>query len=158
TLPTSETEIGEAMRRALSVIVLASALVLSAAGVATPATAVAPRATSEADATATGKTLVNKFFTLVQKKDTAGLKQFLSSAFELQRADGSGANKSEYLDNLSTVQSFTLSQIRASRSASVLVVRYLAEATGIVNSKPYDPGPAPRLTVFSRNGDRWQVV
>jgi hypothetical protein len=99
-----------------------------------------------------------RFFKLVQAGDTAGLKKFVSPAFQLERADGSGSNKSDYLANLPTVQSFELSDFAASRSGSVIVVRYLADATGVVNGKPYSPGPAPRLSVFTRNGDRWQIV
>src|SRR5207249_10153392 len=120
----------------------------------TPAAASAARAANGTDATETAKPLVTRFFKLVQGGDTAGLQKFLSPAFQLERADGSGSNKSDYLANLPTVQSFELTDFTASRSGSVLVVRYLADATGVVNGKPYSPGPAPRLTVFSRNGGR----
>ena len=111
-----------------------------------------------AAAVATGKPLAEKWFTLVQNKDVAGLKKFMSPAFELQRADGTGSNKADYLKNISTVQSFNLTDFTASRAGDVLVVRYLADATGIVNGKPYSPGPAPRLTVFKRDGKAWQIV
>ncbi len=113
---------------------------------------------SNGDAAATAKPLVTKFFTLIQNKDQAGLEQFLSPAFQLQRADGTGSGKADYLANLPTVQTFELSDFTASRVGKVLVVRYLADATGVVNGKPYSPGPAPRLSVFSRDGKRWRLV
>jgi hypothetical protein len=46
----------------------------------------------------------------------------------------------------------------ATESNGTLVVRYLAVATGLVNGKSYTPGPAPRLSVFSWNGTRWQLA
>lgn len=125
-----------------------------------PAAALATRASNSSndDAVATAKPLVTKFFTLIQNKDRAGLEQFLSPAFQVQRADGTGSGKAEYLDNLPTVQTFQLSDFTASRVGKVLVVRYLADATGVVNGNPYSPGPAPRLSVFSRGAKRWQLV
>jgi Domain of unknown function (DUF4440) len=147
------------MRRCLAAITLAVTIPLSAAIAPTVAGATVPStATDASDAITTAKPLVDKFFTLVQKKDVAGLKKFLSPAFELQRADGTGANRSEYLGALPTVESFTLTNFSASRTGSVLVVRYLADATGLVNGKPYAPGPAPRLSVFARTGGKWQIV
>jgi hypothetical protein len=125
-----------------------------------PAGAQATRTSAAAndDAVATAKPLVTKFFTLIQNHDQAGLQQFLSPAFQLQRADGTGSGKTDYLANLPTLQSFELSDFTASRVGTVLVVRYLADATGVVNGKPYTPGPAPRLSVFSRDGKRWHLI
>jgi hypothetical protein len=40
----------------------------------------------------------------------------------------------------------------------VLVARYLATIEGIVNGKPATPGPAHRLSVFTRSGRGWTMV
>jgi hypothetical protein len=148
------------VRRSLLLTVVAGVLLSSAVLSTGVAAAATPRAatSSGGDATATAERLVTKFFTLIQKKDEVGLDKFLSPAFELQRADGTGSEKTEYLQNLPTVQTFELSDFAASRAGNVLAVRYLADATGIVNGKPYTPGPAPRLSVFARDGKRWQLV
>jgi hypothetical protein len=111
-----------------------------------------------ADPTATGNELVTKFFDLLHAQDAAGLRDFLSPAFGIQRADGTGANKEEYLAKLPTVKSYQLTQLTASQAGSVLVVRYLATVEGLVNGKPYTPGPAPRLSVFVWSGTAWQLV
>lgn len=108
--------------------------------------------------TAMAKPLVDRFFTLVQHKDVAGLEKFVSPAFQLERADGSGTGKTAYLAALPTVQTFEITNLSAAQSGSVLVARYLATATGIVNGKPYTPGPAPRLSVFTWNGTAWQIA
>jgi hypothetical protein len=48
--------------------------------------------------------------------------------------------------------------VRATQASATLVVRYLAQVEGVVNGKPYKPGPAPRLSVFAWNGKRWQLA
>jgi len=132
------------------------ALVLVSGASATRATSrPAPRL---ADPTATATRLVNRFFVLLVHKDRAGLQRFLSPAFQVQRADGSGAGKKEYLANLPTVTRFQITQLRATQAGATLVARYLAQVEGIVNGKPYTPGPAPRLSVFSWSGKRWQLA
>ena len=102
--------------------------------------------------------LVTHFFALLQHKDQAGLKALLAPGFQVQRADGSGAGKTEYLANLATIDTFELTKLTATESNGTLVVRYLATVTGITNGKTYAPGPAPRLSVFSWNGSRWQLA
>jgi Domain of unknown function (DUF4440) len=111
-----------------------------------------------ANPTSTAKQLVNRFFVLLVHKDRARLQRFLSPGFQVQRADGSGAGKQEYLANLATIKHFQISHLRATVADATLVVRYQAQAEGVVNGKPYTPGPAPRLSVFAWNGKRWQLA
>jgi ketosteroid isomerase-like protein len=142
-------------------VLLSSTVAFTAPAVAAATDTTATKTTTTTASSAAVKTaqpLVTKFFTLVQNKDKAGLEKFMSPAFQLERADGSGLDKNAYLQNISTVQSFNLTDFAASRTGDVLVVRYLADATGIVNGKPYTPGPAPRLSVFKRDGKKWQIV
>ena len=137
--------------RALAFLGCVVALALPAAASAAPA----PRL---ADPTATGRALVIRYFLLLQRKDRAGLNAFLSPAFQVQRADGSASAVEQYLTELPTVDTFRITKLVATQSGSVLVVRYLATATGKVNGKPYTPGPAPRLSVFTWNGSAWQLA
>lgn len=111
-----------------------------------------------ADPTAAAKPLVTRFFVLLKEHDTAGLNRLLSPAFQVVRADGSTSGKTAYLANLPSVESFDITHVFATQSGSVLVARYVVTATGLVNGKPYTPGPAPRLSVFSWNGSRWQLA
>ncbi len=108
--------------------------------------------------TRTATRLVNEFFTLIAHKDRAGLQRFLSPAFQVQRADGSSAEKPEYLTNLATINNFQLTKVRGTQAGATLVVGYLATVEGLVNGKPYKPGPAPRLSVFAWSGTRWQLA
>jgi hypothetical protein len=111
-----------------------------------------------ANPTKTAKPLVHRFFVLVQNKDRIGLQRFLSSGFQVERADGSGAGKRQYLTNLPTVNKFEITNLRATQARTAIIVRYLANVEGVVNGKPYTPGPAPRLSVFVWNGKRWLLA
>ena len=102
--------------------------------------------------------LVVQFFELIQDQDVAGLKTFLSPAFQVERADGSGAGKTAYLKKLATIRKFRITKLTATRVGTTLVARYNATVEGFVNGKPYTPGPAPRLSVFHWTGKRWQLV
>ena len=115
----------------------------------------APRLT---DPTATASPLVTRFFNLVEHNDVKGLQRLLSPAFQLERADGSGGTKAEYLADLPTITNFSISDLTATQTGSVLIVRYLATIEGVVNEKPATPGPAPRISVFSRNDKTWRLV
>jgi hypothetical protein len=115
----------------------------------------APRLSNPAG---TARQLVTRFFGLVAHKERVGLERFLSPAFQLERADGSGGGKKAYLANLPTVDEFHIMQLRATQAGATLVVRYLARVEGVVNGEPFTPGPAPRLTVFAWDGERWQLA
>jgi hypothetical protein len=130
----------------------------SPSGAATSQRVATRSAPKLADPTATAQKLVNRFFVLIQEKDVAGLKKFLSPAFQLERADGTGTGRADYLANLPTLSTFEIASLTAEQSRSVLVARYLATATGLVNGKPYTPGPAPRLSVFTWTGSSWAIA
>jgi Domain of unknown function (DUF4440) len=142
--------------RSLAVTLVVLALVLACG--ASNATAAGRPAPQLADPTRTAGHLVDRFFVLLAHKDRAGLQAFLSPAFQVQRADGSSAGKKEYLANLATINQFHITQLHATQAGATLVVRYLAQVEGVVNGKPYTPGPAPRLSVFAWNGKRWQLA
>jgi len=145
------------MRLRLLVI---SAIAVILAGCSAGATPGAGGATAPtlSDPTATGTELVNRYFDLIKARDTDGLRDFLSPAFQLERADGTGTGKDDWLANLPTVNSFQLTQIVATQDGGALAVRYLATVEGLVNGKPYTPGPAPRLSVFVWSGGAWRLV
>jgi hypothetical protein len=111
-----------------------------------------------ANPTGTAKELVDRFFGLVADKNRAALDHFLSPAFQNQRADGSGGARKAFLANLSTINDFHITQLRATQAGATLIVRYLARVEGVANGKPYTPGPAPRLSIFVWNGEGWQVA
>ncbi len=108
--------------------------------------------------TAAAQALVKRFFDLAHDKDVPGLQGFLSPAFQMVQADGSEAAKADHLTNLPTVNTYEITNLTASQDGTVLVARYLATVEGLVNGKPYTPGPAPRLSVFVWNGSAWLLA
>jgi ketosteroid isomerase-like protein len=130
---------------------------LAVAAVLVPVASAKPAPTF-ANPTAAAQPLVQRFFSLIQRKDVAGLATFLSPAFQVVRADGTSSGKADYLKNLPDVKTFVISSLFATQTGGALVVRYRAQVTGTVNGKPYTPGPAPRLSVFTWNGRQWQLA
>src|SRR5262249_59963606 len=108
------------------VVLVVAALALTAF-LAVPASAAAPPKLK--DPNATGAKLATKFLTLLQDKDLKGLAAFLDPSFQLQRADGTGATKAQYLANPSTVTSFKIGpRLTAVEAGDLLTLRWQLEA------------------------------
>jgi hypothetical protein len=123
------------------------------------ATQIASAGAQASDAnTAKGTALVEQFFDLLQERDAAGLARFLSPAFILQGADGGVLDRDDFLANPSQVESYDLSNVRVTRTGKVIVVRYDVAAVVTINGVPQSRAPAPRLTVFAKGKDGWQMV
>ena len=136
------------------------AIVLLALAVAAPA-ASAATAEQQAANQKLGTQLVTRFWTLLKAKDQDGLRAFLSPAFQLQRADGTGANRNQYIPTIGKtviIDDFELSEIKATRSGDVLVVRFVAVTKQIINGTLYSKAPAPRITTFIFNGRQWKLT
>ena len=142
--------------------VLIALLVMAATVGATACNSSAPSSASPAptfeDAATGAQPLVNKLFQLLHDKDSAGLEAFLSPAFTLQRADGSSADKADFIQRPADVVEFTISGLTATQAGNVIVARYMADVVGTTNGRPYSPGPAPRLSVFLWDGTDWLLV
>jgi hypothetical protein len=125
-------------------------------GPARPGPLPAPRL---ANPSATGRALAARYFRLLQAGDIAGLRVFLSSAFQIQRADGSAWGKGPYLrSGLPEITSFALNGAVGTQAGPALVVRYFARVSGVTNGRPYANAPAPRLSTFAWNGYAWRLT
>jgi hypothetical protein len=144
-------------RRAGVVLVFAALALALTAFVAAPASAAsAPRLK---DPDAMGEKLAAKFLTLIQNRDTSGLTAFLDPSFQLQRADGTGATKSEYLANPATLTAWKIGpQLTAVQAGDVLTVRWQLEANVQIDGAQYRTTEAPRLSVFRWDGRQWRIV
>jgi Domain of unknown function (DUF4440) len=106
----------------------------------------------------TGEELVNEFVLLVRNGDVEGLEDFLSDAFVLQRADGSTVTKDEYLADLPEVDEFTIDDIAAQQAAGTLVVSWTLTIESVVEGEQFAEEPAPRLSTFAWEDDRWRMT
>jgi hypothetical protein len=137
--------------------------VLAIAVIALVALAAAPASAASApklkDPNATGERLATKFLTLLQSGDMKGLAAFLDPAFQLQRADGTGVNRAEYLANPSKVSSFKLGpELITVQHRDVLTVRWQLEVDVSIDGTQYRTTEAPRLSVFRWDGRQWRLV
>ena len=140
-----------------------SLLALAVATLAVLAFTAGPASASSApklkDPDATGEKLATKFLTLLQNKDTKGLAAFLDPSFQIQRADGSGVTKSQYLANPSTVTSFKIGpELSAVQAGDVLTLRWQLEANTQIDGTQFRTTEAPRLSVFRWDGRQWRMV
>lgn len=112
-----------------------------------------------ADVDATGRELATEFLTILQGGDTAVLDGFLADGFQIQRADGSGATKAEYLENPAQVDDFTLGDaLTAVQQDDVLTVRWTLEVSEAIDGSDFSDTQAPRLSTFVYVDGRWRLL
>lgn len=105
-----------------------------------------------------GEAAANEFFSLLQRQDTAGLDTFLSPAFQVVRADGSASNKAEYLADPPKVAAYEISDVDTTVDGNIMVVRYTVTTKETIDEELYFEDPRPRLSVFVKSGDTWQLI
>jgi hypothetical protein len=105
-----------------------------------------------------GSRLINRFLVDVKRHDVADLRAFLSPAFQIQRADGSRLGKGVYLQHLPTVRSFKVRNLVATSSGGTPVGTYEVASEQVINGKQFHTEYAPRLSVFVKAGNHWQLL
>lgn len=112
-----------------------------------------------ADPAATARDLVTEFLTILSTEEAPGLDDFLADGFQLQRADGTGATKAEYLAEHPLVESFELGDaMSAVQDDDLLTVRWTVVVDEVVNGQPLSIDEAPRLSVFVRSDGEWHLL
>ena len=140
-------------QRALVALGLLAASLASTGAVAAAATPTSSTATETR-----ARNLADRFLKLLEAKDLNGLQRFLSPAFQLQRADGTYANKAEYLRKPAIVESHEIDNVRATRVDGIIVTRFDLVVDATIDGKPQSTAPAPRLAIFRKGPDGWQLV
>lgn len=125
---------------------------------AEPATASPLSNPASAEDTATAERVQNEFFGALQSGNAEALAALLSSAFQLVRADGSYADREQYLANPATMNSFALTDFEVTSQGEVIVARFLGQTSEVINGVEYNRDPAPRFAVMKRDGDTWKIV
>lgn len=102
--------------------------------------------------------LVAELFELLQAEDLDGLDDYLSPAFQLQRTDGSHVTKAEYLEDPATIDDYEILEASGTRFRNTRIVRSIVTSASTIEGKRTTQDPAPRLSTFTWNGDRWQLA
>lgn len=115
------------------------------------------------DPVATGRELATEFLTLLVDADTEGLDDFLADGFQIQRADGTGGDKEEYLADLPTVDSFELGDTMiVTQDDDALTLRWTLVADEAVTDNQTEQqlstDEAPRLSTFVWRDGRWRLM
>jgi hypothetical protein len=97
---------------------------------------------------------------LVSTKDVAGLQDFMSDAFLVQRADGSYiADKQSYIANLPVFTQYEVTNVVAHQDGRTLIVRHETRVQNqLIDGVPFASAPSPRLSIFVWNDGRWQAL
>lgn len=102
---------------------------------------------------------MTEFLTILSTEEAPGLDAFLADGFQLQRADGTGATKPEYLENHAVVESFQIGdEVSAVQDGDILTVRWTVVVEEEVNGQPLSRDEAPRLSVFVRTDGEWRLL
>ena len=111
------------------------------------------------DPSATGGELAEEFLMILQDQDMEALDAFLADGFQLQRADGTGATKAEYLADPAKVGEFTLgAEVVGVQDRGVLTVRWSVKVQEEIDGVATDTGEAARLSTFLWQGGRWRML
>lgn len=113
------------------------------------------------DPEATGRELAQRFFDLLSNPNpTAQLEEFLSSAFQLQRSNGTFANRDEYLQQPASVSRFEIldDNFRSYQDGPVLTVRFGIAITETIDGTELRVSEANRMGVFLRSDAGWKLV
>lgn len=112
-----------------------------------------------ADPSRTGKRLITEWLDALQREDTAAIAAILAPNFQIQRADGTSADRAQYLEDPAQVNGYEFGpEFVGLQDGDTLSVRWSVEIDEVVDGQPLSRGNAPRLTGFHWNGERWQIV
>jgi hypothetical protein len=85
------------------------------------------------------------------------LEEFLSKAFNLQRASGSFATKADYLNNIPDIGLYEISGVTGKQDGDALVMKWSLVVREVIDGQTYSGDPAPRLSTFVWRDGRWQL-
>lgn len=111
------------------------------------------------DPAATGRELASQFITILKNKDQAALVDFLAAGFQIQRADGSGADRAQYLATEINISSFEMGKdVTAVQDGATLTVRWSLMLDETINGVSTGKAEAPRLSTFVWENNGWRLL
>lgn len=142
----------------LSLAVVSMGLLAACSSSDDDAAAVKP-APELADPSRTGERLITEWLDALQREDLDAVGAILAPNFQIQRADGTSADRAAYLENPAKVTEYALGpEIVGLQDDDTLSVRWSVEIDEVIDGQRLSRGNAGRLTGFHWNGERWQIV
>src|SRR5215470_257690 len=117
--------------------------------------ALGPAANAAEDLDALARTQVERFYAATAGR--APLAEIMGDGFQLIRTDGTRYDRSGYLANPASLQTYELSGVKATRAGDVLIATFFASARGTIEGVRYHITRLPRLAVFTRVGGDWKL-
>lgn len=114
-----------------------------------------PSAEAAEDLQALGRAQVERFYAGTSGK--APLENVLGEGFQLIRTDGRRYDRSGYLDNPASLQTYTLDGFRTTRSGDVLTVTFFTTYRGTLEGVAWEVARVPRLAVFGLEDGDWKL-
>ena len=111
------------------------------------------------DPSATGRELITKWLTALKDRDLESIEEQLAPNFQIRRANGSTADKEQYLQSPAVLTSFELSEkLVGLQHGQTLSVNWAIKVEETIGGITYSNSEAPRMTSFEWNADKWQIV
>lgn len=111
------------------------------------------------DPSATGRELITKWLTALKDRDLESIDEQLAPNFQIRRANGSTADKKQYLQSPAVVTSFELSEnFVGLQHGQTLSLNWAIKVQETIGGVSYSTSEAPRITSFEWNTDKWQIV
>ena len=107
------------------------------------------------DVEALGRAQVERFYAGTAGK--APLEDVLGEGFQLIRTDGTRYDRTDYLGNPASLQTYSLDGFRTTRSGDVLTVTFFTTYRGTLEGVAWDVARVPRLAVFGLEGGDWKL-
>ena len=113
------------------------------------------RAEAAEDLDALGRAQVERFYAGTAGK--APLEDVLGEGFQLIRTDGTRYDKTGYLGNPASLQTYRLEGFKTTRSGDVLTVTFFTTYRGTLEGVGWDVVRVPRLAVFGLEDGDWKL-
>ena len=111
------------------------------------------------DPAATAKSLVTNWLEVLKAGDLEAIADAMAPSFQIQRADGSSADRAAYLADPAVVSSYVIGdQIVATQSGDTLTVRWSLKVTETLDDVTYTDVEAPRLVAFEWQDGAWRII
>lgn len=112
----------------------------------------------ETDA-ALGERLVRQLWVYMATPDMDSMAKFISPGFQAVHQNGSN-NRDQEIELVRNLKlgTYTLTDIKITRSGSVIVASYFVSVEETIGGKRLSKKPAARLSVFLETGDGWHWV